>query len=392
MNTIELTTHTHDWISFNKKYYFLLGGYLSPALVALVAAQVAISNNGHWFWITPLFFYLGIALFDLIVGKDSINPTMEKESELKNSSYYNRLLLGLVPSYWLVFIFTAYVVMNTALAWHQMIAAVIGIGILFGGVFTISHELGHRAKPILRWGARLSIALFGYCHFHIEHNRGHHVHVSTAEDPASSRMGENIYQFALREIPGTFKRGMALEKIRLARLGKGFWSVHNEVLQIATISLVLHSVIISFLGIAALPFSLICCMMGFFQLTLANYLEHYGLLRLKKNNGRYHHCEPKHSWNCNYQVSNMLTLQLQRHSDHHANPTREFQILRDVQHVPMLPAGYPMMMMISLIPPLWRKVMDQRLVDFVGNDAKAINMKPGKENKLINKYNLINVT
>lgn len=361
-----------DW--FDLKKYFFFANFTGPLLPLFVAYHVFNSGNGQWFWLTVIIFYFGIALVDLMLGKDEINPNSEEERQLKENPFYSTLLMATIPLYWLAFAATSYVALTIELPWYHIVAALIGLGSMFAGVFCVSHELGHRTNKLLRWGAKSSIAMFGYCHFHIEHNRGHHVHVSTPEDPASARMGESIYQFAIRELPGTFKRAIRLESSRLQKLGFQFLSSKNEILQTATITLAMYSLFIALIGLTAIPFLLAACAMGYFQLTMANYLEHYGLLRQKKENGRYERCEPRHSWNCNNKFSNFMTLQLQRHSDHHANATREYQILRDYQQVPMLPAGYPLMMFICLIPPLWRAVMDKRLLDFVENDYKKINL------------------
>lgn len=363
-----------SWFEFKKYFYF--ANLIGPFLPFYVAYLVYITNQGQWFWVTVVTFYLGIAILDLILGKDEINPNSEQEEQLKSSHFYNTLLMSTIPLYWLAFVITSYVALTVTLPWYHIAAALIGLGAMFAGVFCVSHELGHRNSSLLRWGAKVSIAMFGYCHFHIEHNRGHHVYVSTPEDPASARMGESIYQFSMRELPGTFKRAIKIERVRLERLGLGFWHWKNDILQTAAVTLTLHGLMVLAFGLIAIPFLLAACAMGYFQLTMANYLEHYGLLRQKKENGRYERCEPRHSWNCNNKFSNYMTLQLQRHSDHHANATREYQILRDYQEVPMLPAGYPLMMFLCLIPPLWRAIMDKRLLTFVGGDYEKINMAP----------------
>lgn len=383
MNTLALTDNS-QWFSVKK--YFFFANLLGPFLPLLAAYWVHSSGNGSWFWLTVVTFYFGIAVFDWLLGQDSINPNSEQEEQLKKSRFYSTILLAAVPLYWLAFAVTSYVALTNDLPWYDILGALIGLGAMFAGVFCVSHELGHRTHPLLRWGAKASIAMFGYCHFHIEHNRGHHVHVSTPEDPASARMGESIYQFAVRELPGTFKRAIILETTRLERLGLGFWHWKNDILQTACITLVMHGLFIYWVGIQALPFLLAACAMGYLQLTMANYLEHYGLLRQKRDNGRYERCEPRHSWNCNNKFSNFITFQLQRHSDHHANATREYQILRDYQQVPLLPAGYPLMMFICVIPPLWRAVMDKRLLDFVDGDFNQINLAPHAAKKLKNKY------
>jgi len=129
-----------------------------------------------------------------------------------------------------------------------------------------------------------------------------------------------------------------------------------------------------FFGWAALPFLLVCAAYGWFQLTMANYIEHYGLLRQTLDNGRYERCQPHHSWNNNFKASNLLTLHLQRHSDHHAHPTRAYQLLRDYADAPALPQGYPAMMGLALCPPAWRYVMDKRVVAWAKGDMHKVNI------------------
>lgn len=127
-------------------------------------------------------------------------------------------------------------------------------GLYSGLGINTAHELGHKKPALERWLARIVLAVPAYGHFCIEHNRGHHRHVATPTDPASSRMGENIYKFALREIPGAFRRGWQVEKERLARLGKPVWHPENEVLQSYALSAVLQVALVAAFGWIMLPF------------------------------------------------------------------------------------------------------------------------------------------
>ena len=110
-----------------------------------------------------------------------------------------------------------------------------------------------------------------------------------------------------------------------------------------------------------------------------NYLEHYGLLRQRVNSGgreRYERVEPRHSWNSNNVATNVLLYHLQRHSDHHANPTRRYQALRDFREAPALPTGYAGMILLALVPPVWRRVMDPRVLAHYGGDRQLANLMP----------------
>lgn len=234
--------------------------------------------------------------------------------------------------------------------------------------------------------ARLILAMTGYGHFYIEHNRGHHRDVATPEDPASSRMGESIYRFVLREMPGGFRHAWALEKDRLARCGSSPWTLRNEILQPLLLTVIFFALMIAWLGVQALPFMLLTAFWSNFQLTSANYVEHYGLLRRKLANGRYELCQPHHSWNSNRLFSNWALFHLQRHSDHHAHPVRRYQSLRHFEEVPQLPGGYAVMFLIAYLPPLWFRVMNPRLLRVVKGDPDKINFDPARRAGLMRRY------
>jgi len=227
-----------------------------------------------------------------------------------------------------------------------------------------------------------------YGHFFIEHNRGHHRDVATPLDPASSRMGESIYRFLLREMPGAFRRAWTLESTRLRQAGQPVWSFKNEILQPALITVALWTTLVLWLGPLILPFLVVASFWANFQLTSANYIEHYGLLRQERAPGKYEICQPHHSWNSNHIFSNWALFHLQRHSDHHAHPLRRYQSLRHFDNLPRLPSGYFGMFTVAYIPPLWRYVMDERLLCVVGRDASRINLDPRQRDALVRRYQL----
>src|SRR5690606_3563326 len=152
-------------------------------------------------------------------------------------------------------------------------------------------------------------------------------------------------------------------------------------------SVVLWGALIAAFGWGVLPMLLIQAFFGFSLLEVVNYLEHYGLLRQRTaQNGRYERPTARHSWNSNNVVTNVFLYHLQRHSDHHANPTRRYQALRDYEEAPQLPAGYASMILLAWIPPLWRKVMDKRLLDHYAGDITKANIHPPKREKVLARY------
>jgi alkane 1-monooxygenase len=191
-------------------------------------------------------------------------------------------------------------------------------------------------------------------------------------------MGESIYRFALRELPGGIARAWRLESERLRQLGRSPWSVHNTMLQSYAVSAVLQLGLVAAFGWVMLPFLAVHNAVAWWQLTSANYVEHYGLLRARLPSGAYEAPQPHHSWNTNHLVTNLVLFHLQRHSDHHANPSRRYQSLRHFADLPTLPSGYFGMFPLSYVPPLWFRVMDPRLLALahVRGDLDRVNIDP----------------
>ena len=346
----------------------------------------ALDKNPLVTLIPLLFFYIFTPIMDAIMGEDPHNPPEEVVDAMIADNYYRFTVHSLV--FVAIALFLSYVVFvgTQDLPWWAIFALIIGVGANSGGVMVMTHELGHKANKLDRLTAKIGNMLMGYGHFNIEHNKGHHTWVATPEDPASSRMGENFYSFMVRELTGTFKRGIGYEKDRLARKGHGFWSLHNDVLQVYAVTLAMAGLFTALFGPAILLFLIPHHFLAWLALTQANYVEHYGLLREKKTNGKYERCQPHHSWNTNHTYSNLLSFHLQRHSDHHAYPQRPYQVLRDYDHVPTLPTGYPGCFAMAFFPSLWFKVMDKRVMAWAGNHLTKVNVHEPARAKLHQKW------
>lgn len=371
-------TRSGETIEFrDRKRWLWILSVLSPSVPFLSAMALISTGNPLWSLFPVVFYFLGVPLLDYLFGEDLNNPPEEVVEALSADPYYRVLLFFSIPVFYASYIGAAYAAMQAGTPWWAYVALAWGAGISSGSGLTVGHELGHKPNRLDQWGAKLINALSGYGHFCIEHNRGHHVLVATPEDPASAKMGESIYRFALREIPGTAVRGWQLERDRLAKKGLPFVHWRNDLLQSYAISLIIAFVLVLWLGLAVIPFIIIQSFIGWTQLTFANYVEHYGLLRQKKQNGRYEPCEPHHSWNTNHIVSNLMLFHLQRHSDHHANPLRPYQALRNFADLPRLPSGYPGSYGLATIPPLWFAVMDPKVMAWAKDDLSKTNHVPG---------------
>lgn len=378
-------TRLSTWIA-TKKYWYLLS-FIIPLAPIVSAYMAARTGNGLWLWSTVFVFYGLVTMLDNYFGDDEANPTDEMVEELKGDRYYVRILYLTVPLIWAAIVSTAYVVSAYDFSWLSILGGALGAGLIGGVGLNLGHELGHKVNDRGQVAmGKVALAACGYGHFFIEHNKGHHKDVATPEDPASSRMGESIYKFVRREIPGAFRRAWGLEVARLNRQGKSEWSFSNEIIQSMIITLVAYSLMLAYFGPVMLPFLMIVAGFGYWQLTCANYIEHYGLLRQKNDNGRYERCQPHHSWNSNHKVSNLVLVHLQRHSDHHAHPTRAYQVLRDYNNVPKLEAGYPWMFLLAMIPPVWRAIMDPKVALWAKGDMNKVNIDPSAKDRMFSKY------
>ncbi len=373
--------------SDRKRHLWLISVFMP--IFPLMGVFIFYRTGAEWTLCLPLMInYSLMPLLDWLIGSDSNNPPEELVPQLEADKYYRYLTYLTVPLHFVALFIFAYVVGTNDLSWWSILVTAIIAGGYSGLGINTAHELGHKQTGIEKLLAKITLAVPAYGHFCVEHNRGHHVLVATPDDPASSRLGESIYAFTLREIPGTFKRGWELEKSRLQKQGKSSWSIDNDILQSYAMSAVLQGALIYAFGWIMVPFLAVHNFWAWYQLTSANYIEHYGLLREKKDNGRYERCQPYHSWNANFIMTNLALFHLQRHSDHHANPTRRYQSLRNFEDIPELPNGYYGMYLLAYIPWLWYRVMDHRVLALphIKGDLSKVNICPRKREQIFARY------
>ncbi|WP_239003460.1 alkane 1-monooxygenase [Nocardia panacis] len=385
-----------------KRYLWLWGLFAPTGLFTIGLPLIWALNELGWhrlaqvpFWLGPILIYIVIPLADIFFGPDGANPPDEVMQYLENDKYYRYLTYLYLPFQYATLIMTCYLISAHNLNWlgtdgglHLVdkIGLAITAGMVGGIGINTAHELGHKKVDLERWLSRIALAQSFYGHFYIEHNRGHHVRVATAEDPASSRVGETFWGFWPRTVLGSLRSAWRLETTRLKRLGKKPFSMKNEVLSAWLMSVVLWAALVAIFGIGVLPYLVLQAVVGFSLLESVNYLEHYGLSRQRTASGRYERPAPAHSWNSDHIVTNIFLYHLQRHSDHHAYPTRRYQTLRSWDGAPNLPAGYASMILLAYFPPLWRRVMDKRVLAHYEGDITRANIAPAKRNRVVARY------
>ena len=387
---------TREWR--DRKRYLWLIGLVVPSLAFVGFGGWQLTGSGLWLWVGPVVILVIVPAIDLVAGLDRSNPPDDVIEALENDKYYRWITYLFLPIQYVGFVSAMAVVggwdvfgvlADQPLTTLDKVGLAISIGCIGGIGINTAHELGHKKEATERWLSKIALAQVFYGHFYIEHNRGHHVRVATPEDPASARLGESFYQFWPRTVGGSLRSAWRLEKRRLARRTQGPWRLDNDVLNAWLMSIALWATVVAAFGPEVAPYLVVQAVVGFSLLEVVNYMEHYGMLRQKVGVGdrqRYERVLPGHSWNSNNIATNVLLYHLQRHSDHHANPTRRYQTLRDFEESPVLPTGYAGMIVLAIVPPVWRRVMDQRVVDHYGGDVALANISPRKRDAYLARY------
>jgi alkane 1-monooxygenase len=370
----------------DRKRYLWLFGLLVPLFPFMGGALATATGWGVFWYIGPILILGIIPLIDLLAGLDRSNPPDDLIAALEADKYYRWITYLYLPLQYTALVWACWLWAGDSLSVSDKIGLALTVGIVAGIGINTAHELGHKKEKVERWLAKIALAQSFYGHFYIEHNRGHHVRVATPVDPASSRVGESLYAFLPRTVVGSLQNAWRLEQPRFKRRDESHWSIRNDVLNAWLMSVVLWAVLLVVFGLAILPYLLLQAAIGIMLLEVVNYLEHYGMLRRKEHTGRWERVRPSHSWNSNNIATNVLLYHLQRHSDHHANPTRRYQALRDMDEAPVLPTGYAGMILLALFPPVWYRVMDPRVLAHFDGDMSRANIQPSKRDKVLARY------
>ncbi len=332
------------------------------AFILPVTILLAFYLKNAWVWL-PLGYVFGFVPFlELFLKPDHKNLSEAEEAIAKKDAFYDVLTYTMLPVlYGLVLLFL-WQINSPALSSTERAGLIVALGLGLGVLgINVAHELGHRVNAHEQNIAKLLLLPALYTHFFIEHNRGHHKHVATSHDPASATKGENLYAFWVRSTLGSYLSAWHIEANQLKKAGKSFWSWHNEMLRFTVAQASFLGAIAYFCGAQTLLYYLPAAAIGFLLLETVNYIEHYGLSRKATTETSYERVQPHHSWNSNHVVGRLVLFELSRHSDHHYKASRTYQVLQNHPNTPQMPTGYPGMMLLALLPPVWFWVMDKKV-------------------------------
>lgn len=327
-----------------------------------VTAAISFTTSG-WLTFLPVIYAFGaIPLLELFFKPQPENIN-EAERELrKQDRWYDYMLYLIVPVQYGFLIWFLFAVSEPGLSTVDLVGRITGMGMLCGVLgINVAHELGHRPKKNEQNMAKALLLTSLYTHFFIEHNRGHHRNVSTLEDPSSARFNEWLPLFWIRSVATGYISAWRLEAQRLKRKGDDVVSLKNEMIRFTAYHILLLVAITVFFGWMTMLYFALAAIMGFLLLETVNYIEHYGLSRKKVSANRYENTMPWHSWNSDHVVGRLLLFELSRHSDHHYRAAKKYQLLDHHENSPQMPTGYPGMMLLAAIPPLWFTIMNKRV-------------------------------
>lgn len=342
------------WVMRLLKY---LAGYTIP-----LSVFISLYLGGIWSFAAVVYAFVVIPILEFLLPRDTANLSKAEEEIARNDRFYDVLLYLNVPlQYGMLLYFCLLLDTGTYAGWEVagMISAM-GLSCGVTGI-NVAHELGHRKPAFEQFMAKALLLTSLYTHFIIEHNKGHHKRVSTEEDPASARFGESLYLFWLRSVRDSWLSAWEIEKKERNRKGLPVLSLGNQMIRFTFIQALLMLVIGLVFSWAVMLCFLAAALIGILLLETINYVEHYGLSRNRTDSGNYERVMPWHSWNSDHFLGRICLYELTRHSDHHYLASRKYQVLRHMDEAPQMPAGYPAMMLLALVPPIWFRIMDPKV-------------------------------
>lgn len=327
-----------------------------------VIGMIGIYFGGFWTYAALLFAFVMIPLLELVLPIDERNYDPKTISKRLHNKFFDVLLLLNVPIVYGAILFSLYRITQHQLPIYEIIGMTLSLGIILGANgINVAHELGHRNTMFEKVMGKILLIPSHYTHFFIEHNHGHHLHVSTPEDPSTAKFNQTLYSFWFQTVTGTYSKAWQIQKKLNKIENRSLLSIKNDMFWFTIIQVTYLLTIYYFFSFTGLFFAIFSGIVGFLLLETINYIEHYGLKRNQLASGRYERVTEKHSWNSNHVLGRIILYELTRHSDHHFKSQKKYQILEYHDVSPEMPYGYPTSMVLSFFPPLWFAVMNKRI-------------------------------
>ena len=331
-------------------------------LLLPISVYISFTSSGFLTYLPLVLFFGFVPVLEFFFTPTSDNFDKEQEKIEKENKMYTYILYLMIPIQIGFLFFFFEVIQEPNLSNYELFGRVFGMGLMCGTLgINIGHELGHRNNRFDEFLGEILLLSSLDTHFLPYHNAGHHLNVATPNDAATARKNEWIYTFWIRSHFTSYLQAWQLENKRLKQSNRNWFHIQNRMLIYTIANILLLVSIFYFYNVFVLICFLIASVIGILLLESVNYIEHYGLLRKQKDNGRYEKVKRTHSWNSDHVIGKLMLFNLSRHSDHHYNGSKHYQILKSLPESPHMPTGYPGMVILALFPPLWFSVMNKKL-------------------------------
>ena len=339
--------------------------YLMSYSIALIAF-IGILLGGPYVYLAVVYTFVFIPFLELNLDQHIQTYTDDEKVNRNLDPFFDFLLYLNLPLVYGMFFLSLNTLANSN-STYEIIGIILSASIVMAtNGINVGHELGHRKSLLSRTCSKLLYLPCQYMHFFIEHNWGHHINVATPNDPATAKYRQNLYSFWVSSVTKTYISAWKIQLKLLKISKKGFFSFKNDMIFYTLFQLLFLIFIYFNYGFTVTIYSIIMSIVSFLFLETINYIEHYGLQRQMKPNGKYERVRPHHSWNSNHTVGRIILYELTRHSDHHFKASKKYQVLESVQDSPQLPYGYPTSILISFFPPLWFRIMNPLVKKYMG--------------------------
>lgn len=335
--------------------------YLLAYLVPL-ALFISLNTTGVMTFISVFIFFGFLPLLEFFIEPDKENMEAKIAHDEKHKAIYDWILYLSIPMQIMGLVYFLFVIQDTPFGSIEYFGRITAMGMMCGVIgINVGHELGHRHKRWEQFLGEILLMTSLNAHFLPYHNGGHHLNVATPKDSATAVKNEWLFTFWFTSHFGSYREAWRLENRLMRSKNKSIFSLNNRMVVYSIVDVILISSIFYFFGLYVMIAFILAAIFGILLLETVNYIEHYGLLREKNEKGRYKRVEHHHSWNSDHPIGRAVLFNLSRHSDHHYNGSIKYQVLKSIETSPQMPTGYPGMMVLALIPPLWFKIMNKKI-------------------------------
>ncbi len=329
-------------------------------MALITSSSLGILISPKWAFAPFVWVLLIVPIIDLILPKLD-----NKDENLNDTKLHNLALIVILPGIIFLIVFGLINLSNSSMSHYSAAAIGAAVGMSGGSIgITTAHELIHRSNKYMRGVGVMLLVLCLYGHFRIEHIYGHHKNVATKEDPASARKGENFYFYFVRCVVMSLVSSWKIEKNLLNKKNINAFSLKNRIINYFVLELLLVAVSYLVAGLNGVIFILVHSFVSVLLLELVDYIQHYGLQR-KKINEKYERYNELHAWNSRHPSANWSTFNLGLHSEHHQTASKHYPLFSQNKQQMEMPVNFPMMLVMALLPLVWFKVMDSKLVELV---------------------------